>query len=547
MLSRAPTVRRPSLPSVRLPVLLRRVRPPAPRAACPHLQALERSWGGIWGRRRRGEPRFPPSRLRAPAWRFRFLGPQPAAFAHKSETERRRGAPTSLAHPRASRGRCLTQCVTTPPIQRPRLTWWEHPSPIFRSWFPVLVMESLHSTSVWLALLSIEPAGEVCGSLIEPTKMCERRVTSRPRNRCLEMPRWWPALLLVLAWSSGGGCSQPRPYVGGDAGADLQSLDVMAADSSAAAAGGQGGGTSRSPTTEGGTGGLMAAGGGPSVQGMGSGGDNVGGQGGVGGQSATGLAGSHGGDTGQGMAGIGGGMGNRDLPMSAGGFGGMSDPSGGAAGTKGVGGGPPTCPPPRLDCGGVCVDPLTNDANCGDCANNCSTAQTCMNGKCVLLDGQPCETGNDCASGVCNVFFRDEDGDGYGTPSSSIAKCSITAAPPGYASNSRDCCDNGGNVLLAAKIHPGADFQSTPAGGLCGVTWDYDCSGNIDLGPDFDVFTYCQVPCSDPVCQASTCKAELRSQDPNAAEQCGVGCSHAIIFTRDIRLRPARSTRIPFR
>jgi hypothetical protein len=42
-----------------------------------------------------------------------------------------------------------------------------------------------------------------------------------------------------------------------------------------------------------------------------------------------------------------------------------------------------------------------------------------------------------------------------------------------------DCCDNGGNLIVAAAIHPGVDFQTVSAGGICGITWDFDCDGVI--------------------------------------------------------------------
>ena len=33
---------------------------------------------------------------------------------------------------------------------------------------------------------------------------------------------------------------------------------------------------------------------------------------------------------------------------------------------------------------------------------------------------------------------------------------------------------------IAKLIHPGADFQTTSAGGICNITWDYDCSGVVE-------------------------------------------------------------------
>lgn len=267
------------------------------------------------------------------------------------------------------------------------------------------------------------------------------------------------------------------PGYGGAAGHDFQ--DSMA--------GGRGG-MSVASASGGGTGSAVAGHGGMSTGGTAGGGVPSGGEGEA--HNAGGEEGDRGGEHAAG--GSSGGQGGRDPMTGLGGSrGGASGSSGGFGGILGMGGTPATCSPGRIVCGGVCLDPSTNDSNCGDCANACSTAQTCTKGRCALRDGQSCATAQDCASGVCSFFFRDEDGDGYGAPSNSIGRCSITTPPPGYASNSRDCCDNGGNVLLAAKIHPGADFQSVSADGLCGVTWDYDCSGGIETNPDEQVYQGC--------------------------------------------------------
>jgi hypothetical protein len=95
-----------------------------------------------------------------------------------------------------------------------------------------------------------------------------------------------------------------------------------------------------------------------------------------------------------------------------------------------------------------------------------------------LADGQPCSLPTNCVSQLCTAFYVDVDGDGYGT-GQAVGFCGTTA-PVGYAAQSGDCCDNATNLAVAKLIHPGADFQLTSAGGVCGITWDYDCSGAID-------------------------------------------------------------------
>jgi hypothetical protein len=55
-----------------------------------------------------------------------------------------------------------------------------------------------------------------------------------------------------------------------------------------------------------------------------------------------------------------------------------------------------------------------------------------------------------------------------------------TTAPVGYAATNGDCCDDATHLAVAKLIHPGADFQTTSAGGVCSITWDYNCSGMVE-------------------------------------------------------------------
>src|SRR6185437_13807697 len=129
-------------------------------------------------------------------------------------------------------------------------------------------------------------------------------------------------------------------------------------------------------------------------------------------------------------------------------------------------------------------------------------------------DGQSCFVPGDCASGLCSPFYVDVDGDGYGT-GQAMGFCGTTA-PVGYSAQSGDCCDNATNLALAKLIHPGADFQTASAGGVCGITWDYDCSGMVETDPQVSACggTY------------PACTTVMSDSDPSA---CGTannqGCS----------------------
>jgi hypothetical protein len=99
----------------------------------------------------------------------------------------------------------------------------------------------------------------------------------------------------------------------------------------------------------------------------------------------------------------------------------------------------------------------------------------------TVRDGQPCALSKDCTSGACTPFYVDVDNDGYGA-GQAIGFCGTTP-PVGYSAQSGDCCDSASNLAFAKLIHPGADFQTTSAGGVCNITWDYDCSGIVESNP----------------------------------------------------------------
>jgi hypothetical protein len=142
---------------------------------------------------------------------------------------------------------------------------------------------------------------------------------------------------------------------------------------------------------------------------------------------------------------------------STAGAGGSAAGAGGGAvgGSTGAGGTPVTCSP----------------------ACN-STTQTCVGTKCLANDGQSCGLASQCASGACTPFYADADGDGYGA--GSAAGFCGTTAPVGYATMTGDCCDDATHLAVAKLIHPGADYQTTSAGGVCNITWDYNCSGAVE-------------------------------------------------------------------
>jgi hypothetical protein len=122
----------------------------------------------------------------------------------------------------------------------------------------------------------------------------------------------------------------------------------------------------------------------------------------------------------------------------------------------------------------TCV--LKNDDNCNGTPNDgcpCveGTTRTCG----VCNDGsQTCTNGKAGTYGACTgssqqtVYYRDMDGDGYGSNATVLA---CGAAPTGYVAVSGDCCDTDGTA------HPGVAATSWfTKPNACG-SYDYDCDG----------------------------------------------------------------------
>jgi hypothetical protein len=133
------------------------------------------------------------------------------------------------------------------------------------------------------------------------------------------------------------------------------------------------------------------------------------------------------------------------------------------------------------------------------CSPACSSStQTCVGTTCLLNDGQSCSVASQCVTNTCIPFYVDQDGDGYGT--GQAAGFCGTTPPVGYAAQTGDCCDTAANIAVARLIHPGAGFQTTSAGGVCNITWDYNCSGAIE--PDQKTCGGCtaypECDCADP-------------------------------------------------
>jgi len=300
---------------------------------------------------------------------------------------------------------------------------------------------------------------------------------------------------------------------------------------SAGSAAGTGGGSQptgnggQSGAAPGGAGGTAGSGtpGAAGTAGMGTGGRGGAGgtgNGGVGGIAGAGTAGV-GGIAGAGTAGVGGrgGMAGGAAGATPGGAGGTSFAGAGGAGLAGSGGAG------LAGTGGISA---AGAGGAPGCSPSCDSNHTCVSTKCLLIDGLQCTLASQCASGVCSPFYVDQDGDGYGT-GTAVGFCGTTT-PIGYAAQSGDCCDTASNLAVAKLIHPGADFQTTSAGGVCGgITWDYDCDGMIETNPKTIMCnpnppdcTYQVVDYGEDGCGGGPSNCSCAPAGPN---YCAIGCS----------------------
>ncbi|SEU37223.1 Alpha-tubulin suppressor [Myxococcus fulvus] len=162
-----------------------------------------------------------------------------------------------------------------------------------------------------------------------------------------------------------------------------------------------------------------------------------------------------------------------------------------------------------------CRQPAGYVAVAGDCNDGSTSIKP---GAAEVCDG----VDNDCDSltdeGVQGTFYRDADGDGYGSASQPTQACS---APAGYVTSATDCLDTD------ATIHPGA---SEVCDGL-----DNNCAGGADEGvPTQEWFldgdgdghgrsTLSTRSCRQPtgyVASASDCDDANATTYPGATEAC---------------------------
>jgi hypothetical protein len=153
------------------------------------------------------------------------------------------------------------------------------------------------------------------------------------------------------------------------------------------------------------------------------------------------------------------------------------------------------------DGGGQCIArQAANGATCED-GLFCTQGDRCQNGSCVsggpncgsqgcdenanrcgAQNGQPCTVNADCLNGSCRTWFRDVDGDQFGSTTSTRV-CGNTP-PNGFVANGGDCCDQGNDLAVARQMNPGQQGFFTQGQTVClnVDALDYNCSGAVEVG-----------------------------------------------------------------
>lgn len=111
--------------------------------------------------------------------------------------------------------------------------------------------------------------------------------------------------------------------------------------------------------------------------------------------------------------------------------------------TPGTGSG---CTAPERDCGGTCVNVMTDPANCGDC-------------------GVPCATGASCDGGVCRGGMTSQGGAGSGGESGDGGAGADTGGSGGASAGTANSAGNGNGAGASSSSNGGTAGSTSSAGG----------------------------------------------------------------------------------
>jgi hypothetical protein len=165
----------------------------------------------------------------------------------------------------------------------------------------------------------------------------------------------------------------------------------------------------------------------------------------------------------------------------------------------------------------ACSAPVGYVADASDCDDARSTTNPGAVETCNGRDDNCNGTTDESSSADASTWYRDADGDGYGTASSTTVACSL---PAGYAANSTDCDDTAATVSpvgIEACNGRDDDCDGTVDDGV-GTVWYRDADGD-GYGTSATVSTACSAP-AGYVAVGTDCDDTRLSVYPGAAEAC---------------------------
>jgi hypothetical protein len=115
---------------------------------------------------------------------------------------------------------------------------------------------------------------------------------------------------------------------------------------------------------------------------------------------------------------------------------------------------------------GCCIDPLTDNDNCGGCGNVCGADKHCFQGHCTCLgSAAPCPPGRDCCGATC-CAAAETCCNGTTCCSSGATCCGATCCSSGETCCSGMCCPSGetccGGACCPAGSCAGGECMSSP-------------------------------------------------------------------------------------
>jgi pectate lyase len=210
--------------------------------------------------------------------------------------------------------------------------------------------------------------------------------------------------------------------------------------------------------------------------------------------------------------------------------GGGGSPSAGGTANGGSGGSTPGCAVGLSQCGGSCVDTLTDAQNCGSCGTVCQTGEQCSNGSCTCIGGltdctgtcvelasshencgacgKVCAANEVCSQGTCGLDCADGleqcGGSCVDTQTSEqyCGNCNTACSAAKSCEGGACECPDGLTACGDACANLDTDSQHC---GSCGTTCGggQSCSGGDCVCPNQQLF--CNNQCKDGKTDASNC------------------------------------------